>query len=252
MLTIAINSATQQTSVALLEGQKILGENSWPSKKNEAEKIMPNLLSLLKKSKKTFKNVENIFVVEGPGPFTGLRVGVTIANTLFWSIESLKNEDIQKITNFKDAKKIKPPKLSKPEKVKISKMNVFEFLRQRLPASCKENTAIMIKAGGEFVAIRFPNEKKEKLLTIDEAILQLKKAKTQYVFFEAKLDDFKSFQKFSKKLLPKLHYISEKKLHTFGKTVLQFLKNSKPMTQIIKPLYLQKPHITKSKKPSFV
>jgi hypothetical protein len=85
MIVLAINTATNQTEIALLEtaGKKarceVLYEKSWISQRNEAEKLLPQVEKTLKAAKKT---PEAIFVVQGPGAFTALRIGVTVANIL--------------------------------------------------------------------------------------------------------------------------------------------------------------------------
>lgn len=93
MLTVAINSSTPQTAVALISDEKsgakqLLSEKSWPSNRNEAEKIVPAIFALLKKSRAQWSDVKKVFVINGPGPFTGMRVGVTIANAIAWATKS--------------------------------------------------------------------------------------------------------------------------------------------------------------------
>ena len=56
MLTLAINTATSLTSIALLEEQKLLGEDSWKSNNDEAEKLMPAISTLFKKNKNNISN----------------------------------------------------------------------------------------------------------------------------------------------------------------------------------------------------
>lgn len=80
MLTLAINTASSNTEIAFLNGEQILKEESWPSTNNEAEKLMPAIKELI--SPHTFEDIKKIIVVKGPGSFTGLRVGVAVANTI--------------------------------------------------------------------------------------------------------------------------------------------------------------------------
>lgn len=85
MIILAINTASSKTAIALLQKDSdgeisILGEKSWQSANDEAEKLMPEIDALL--ADRSFSDIEEVFVVRGPGSFTGLRVGVTVANTL--------------------------------------------------------------------------------------------------------------------------------------------------------------------------
>lgn len=100
MFVLAINTASSETGIALFEVKnlsvKLLAGNSWPAKNNEAEKLMPAIEKLFKKAKKTYEDLRQIYVVKGPGSFTGLRVGVTVANT----ISSLVGAELIGITTF--------------------------------------------------------------------------------------------------------------------------------------------------------
>lgn len=78
MLTLAIDTASGTTSIALLDGAKVLSEESWVSTQNEAETLMPRIMKMVPE----IHDVKKIIAVSGPGSFTGLRVGVTVANTL--------------------------------------------------------------------------------------------------------------------------------------------------------------------------
>ncbi len=80
MLTLAINTASSHTAIALLDGDKLLREDSWQSRNDEAEKLMPAIHALLRDKK--FSQIKRVLVIKGPGSFTGLRIGVTVANTI--------------------------------------------------------------------------------------------------------------------------------------------------------------------------
>ena len=82
MLTLAINTASSITAIALLDSQNLLGEKSWKSTNDEAEKLMPAIDELLKEHSKSYDEIEKVISVKGPGSFTGLRVGITVANTI--------------------------------------------------------------------------------------------------------------------------------------------------------------------------
>ncbi|MDA1061137.1 MAG: tRNA (adenosine(37)-N6)-threonylcarbamoyltransferase complex dimerization subunit type 1 TsaB [bacterium] len=80
MLTLAINTASSDTAIALFEEDALIAQDSWKSGNDEAEKIMPKIKDLL--GKRAFDEITEVFVIKGPGSFTGLRVGVAVANTI--------------------------------------------------------------------------------------------------------------------------------------------------------------------------
>ena len=66
---------------------RILGEKTWESQANESVKVLPGLKKLLEDADKTWQDLTHVFVVKGPGAYTSLRVGITIANGLAWTLK---------------------------------------------------------------------------------------------------------------------------------------------------------------------
>lgn len=58
------------------------------SEENEygSQVLLPLILKLLDRGKIVFKNLKSIEVETGPGSFTGLRVGVSVANALGYTL----------------------------------------------------------------------------------------------------------------------------------------------------------------------
>jgi len=56
------------------------------AKQEKSQKLLPFIVEVLKKEGKDFKDISEIEVNLGPGSFTGLRVGVSVANALGWSL----------------------------------------------------------------------------------------------------------------------------------------------------------------------
>jgi tRNA threonylcarbamoyladenosine biosynthesis protein TsaB len=54
--------------------------------RERAQVVLPLLDSLLTKHKLSLRNISSIEVHTGPGSFTGLRVGISIANTLAYAL----------------------------------------------------------------------------------------------------------------------------------------------------------------------
>ncbi|EKD47644.1 MAG: peptidase M22 glycoprotease [uncultured bacterium] len=115
---LAINTALSKTEIAFLDGRNILKEDSWISSADESSKILPYVEKTMSELGLTFKDLTALFVVKGPGPFTSLRVGITIVNTLEYLL-----------------------------KIPIYTMNTFELLK--LKAATTEPLLTIIEGGGE-------------------------------------------------------------------------------------------------------
>lgn len=86
MKILAIDTSNQPLSVAILEGQKLLAQTTLTVGKNHSVTLMPVIADLLNKSNLKPKDLKRIIVAKGPGSYTGLRIGVTAAKTLAFSL----------------------------------------------------------------------------------------------------------------------------------------------------------------------
>ena|SRR3972149_11075581 len=67
------------------------------AKGGASQRLLPFIEEILKKEGKNFKDIKEIEVNTGPGSFTGLRVGVSVANALGWSLGiKVNSKNIQK------------------------------------------------------------------------------------------------------------------------------------------------------------
>jgi tRNA threonylcarbamoyladenosine biosynthesis protein TsaB len=86
MKVLAIDTSNYVLGVALLEEDKVIGEYITNLKKNHSVRAMPAIEHLLKDCDVPPKELSKIVVAKGPGSYTGVRIGVTIAKTLAWSL----------------------------------------------------------------------------------------------------------------------------------------------------------------------
>ena len=56
------------------------------AKKDGSQKLLPFIEEILEKENKSFKDLTEIGVHTGPGSFTGIRVGVAVANSLGYGL----------------------------------------------------------------------------------------------------------------------------------------------------------------------
>lgn len=87
MTVLAIDTSNAALGVALLEGDKVLGEYMTNLKKNHSIRIMPAIQMLMNDCEKVPGDLTKIVVAKGPGSYTGIRIGVTIAKTLAWTLK---------------------------------------------------------------------------------------------------------------------------------------------------------------------
>lgn len=82
---LAIDTATTRTSVALLDGAHTIVEVNHEGATGHGE-ALPTLVAEVLQSISTHQ-LEAIAVGIGPGPFTGLRIGIAFARTMAWALE---------------------------------------------------------------------------------------------------------------------------------------------------------------------
>jgi len=86
MTVLAIDTSNYALGVALLEENQVLGEYITNLKKNHSVRIMPAIETLMSDCERVPSDLTKIVVAKGPGSYTGVRIGVTIAKTLAWTL----------------------------------------------------------------------------------------------------------------------------------------------------------------------
>lgn len=87
MLTLIINTASRQHELILCTETEILSHTPWTGKRDEAKTLLPKIEEILQKHSKTLKDLTHLVAVSGPGGFSSLRVGISIANALIYSLK---------------------------------------------------------------------------------------------------------------------------------------------------------------------
>ena len=87
MLTLAFETSAKAASVALTENGKLLGESYQNTGLTHSQTLMVMAEDLLKQCGKTVADLTAVSVAEGPGSFTGVRIGVAAAKGLAWGRE---------------------------------------------------------------------------------------------------------------------------------------------------------------------
>lgn len=87
MLILAFETSAKAASVALHDGQKLLAESYQNTGLTHSQTLMVMAEDALKQCGKCAQDVTAVAVAEGPGSFTGVRIGVAAAKGFAWGRE---------------------------------------------------------------------------------------------------------------------------------------------------------------------
>lgn len=87
MIWLGIETANAPLSVAVVKDGKVLAELVQNIKLTHSVGAMSAIEEVIKKAGIAPKDVDAIAVSEGPGSYTGVRIGVSIAKTLAWTLQ---------------------------------------------------------------------------------------------------------------------------------------------------------------------
>lgn len=82
MLILTIKTNEPQAEVALYSNDQLLENTEWLAHRELAETIHDKIHDLLQNHKKNWHDVSGVVVYKGPGSFTGIRISLTVGNSL--------------------------------------------------------------------------------------------------------------------------------------------------------------------------
>lgn len=86
MIVLTIRTDKPEAEVGLYEDQKRLAYKVWEAHRELSSTIHQQIANLLQSQDKDWSDIEAIVCYKGPGSFTGLRIGMSVANTLAYSL----------------------------------------------------------------------------------------------------------------------------------------------------------------------
>ncbi|MEI7026474.1 tRNA (adenosine(37)-N6)-threonylcarbamoyltransferase complex dimerization subunit type 1 TsaB [Paenibacillus sp. y28] len=84
---LALDTSTTSMALAVLQHGKLLGESHSASERNHSIRLVPMINSLLDSLQFTSRDLAGITVGIGPGSYTGVRIGITVAKTMSWALQ---------------------------------------------------------------------------------------------------------------------------------------------------------------------
>ncbi len=85
-MQLAIDTSTDTASLAIVQDSEVLAELTWRCGQNHTTQLLPHLAHLLNQIKLSLQSTTGIIVARGPGSFNGLRVGISTAKGLAFSL----------------------------------------------------------------------------------------------------------------------------------------------------------------------
>jgi len=86
MISLVIDTCNSNLLVALIKENNILSIYNERVYTDLSTKIFPVMQEVFVKANLNPKDIDTIFVANGPGSFTGIRIGVTVAKTYAWAL----------------------------------------------------------------------------------------------------------------------------------------------------------------------
>ena len=85
-MQLAIDTSTNTTSLALVQDSAMLTELTWQCEQNHSVELLPHMADLLRQTDSNLQSINGIIIARGPGSFNALRVGVSTAKGLAFSL----------------------------------------------------------------------------------------------------------------------------------------------------------------------
>lgn len=82
-MKLYIDTSDREKIVVGIDDEKFETE----ARKDKSQKLLPFVDEILKKKGKKMEEITEIEINTGPGSYTGLRVGVSVANTIGWVLD---------------------------------------------------------------------------------------------------------------------------------------------------------------------
>jgi len=85
-MQLAIDTSTNTAGIALARDSEVLAELTWHCGQNHTTQLLPQIAHLLNQTGINLQSISCIIVARGPGSFNGLRVGISTAKGLAFSL----------------------------------------------------------------------------------------------------------------------------------------------------------------------
>lgn len=86
MIILTIRTDKPEAELGLYNDDKQLAYETWQAHRQLAETIHGKIKQLLQQNNLTLEQLQGVVAFKGPGSFTGLRIGLSVANALAYGL----------------------------------------------------------------------------------------------------------------------------------------------------------------------
>lgn len=86
MNILTIRTDKLDSEIGFFQDATQIGYDAWPAHRHLAETIHTRIKDLLRENDTTIQQIDALVIYRGPGSFTGLRIGISLANSLASSL----------------------------------------------------------------------------------------------------------------------------------------------------------------------
>jgi tRNA threonylcarbamoyladenosine biosynthesis protein TsaB len=86
MLIVTIRTDKPDAELGIYDGEKQLHYETWAAHRELSSTIHKRLATLMESQHKHIEDIQGVVCFQGPGSFTGLRIGLTVGNALAYGL----------------------------------------------------------------------------------------------------------------------------------------------------------------------
>lgn len=86
MIILTIRTDKKDAEIGLYDDETQIAYETWEAHRALAETLHIKINAMLQSYKKDWHDIEGVMVYQGPGSFTGLRIGISVANALAYAL----------------------------------------------------------------------------------------------------------------------------------------------------------------------
>lgn len=112
-MILTLDTSAPECRMSLMDDQRAVASKNWQADRRLALELLGQLEAFLLENNLSFKDLSGLIVFRGPGSFTGLRIGITVMNTLADSLDIPIVGEIGEPWQVKGAERINSGKVDK-------------------------------------------------------------------------------------------------------------------------------------------